>query len=224
MSDKQPKSLWPDWGTTEDGRQYAPAAQRNKDFVLAELKNHMPKHGTVLEIASGTGEQAVYFTPQLPNISWLPSDYEDNKLVSITAWLKHQPCARVLPPIKIDTSANTWVCEEADFKTKIEPISAIVCINMIHIAPWAAGLGLLAGAGRILQSGGVLFFYGPFMKGGEHTAPSNLAFDQRLKERDASWGLRDIDDVEKVANSHGLILINTIEMPANNFVLVFEKQ
>ena len=224
MTDKQPKSLWPDWGTTEDGRQYAPAAERNKNFVLAELKKHLPKQGTVLEIASGTGEQAAFFTPELAPLSWLPSDYEEDKLVSIAAWAKEQPCDRLYPPIKIDTSEDVWACETAPVAETIGEITAIVCINMIHIAPWEAGLGLLAGAGRILPQQGVLFFYGPFMKGGKHTAPSNEAFNQRLKDRDPSWGLRDIDEVARVAKTHGLSLKQTVDMPANNFVLVFEKQ
>jgi hypothetical protein len=224
MTTKQPKSLWPDWGTTEDGRQYAPAAERNKDFLLAELKKYLPKQGTVLEIASGTGEQAVYFTPQLRGLKWLPSDYEDDKLISIAAWQKHVPCDRVLPPLKIDTSETVWPCEDQSIAEQTGQITSIVCINMIHIAPWAAGLGLLAGAGRILPSDGTLFFYGPYMSGGKHTAPSNQAFDKKLKDRDPSWGLRDIDDVVAVATTHGLHLNETIAMPANNFVLVFEKQ
>ena len=218
------KSLWPDWGTKEDGRQFAPAAERNKDFVLEALKENLPKSGTVLEIASGTGEQAVYFTSKLAPLKWQPSDYEDDKLISIAAWQKFQPTKGVLPPLKIDTSDDVWACEAPEVMEAIKPINAIVCINMIHIAPWEAGLGLIKGAGRILNKGGVFFLYGPYMRGGKHTAPSNEAFDDRLKGRDASWGLRDIDDVTATAKTHGLKLKKVMDMPANNFSIIYEKQ
>lgn len=221
---KTKQSLWPDWGTTEDGRQFAPAAERNKNFVLKELKTYLPSSGTILEIASGTGEQAIYFTERLNNIYWQPSDYEEDKLISIAAWQEHSPCERVHPPIKIDTGEPSWVCEDNKLAQRLDPISAIVCINMIHIAPWEAGLGLLAGAGRILNPNGILFFYGPYKRSGKHTSPSNEAFDQRLKERDPTWGLRDIDEVEVEAKPHGLLLKEVVDMPANNFVLIFEKQ
>jgi Protein of unknown function (DUF938) len=221
MAKQSPKqSLWPDWQQSDDGRQRAPAAERNKDFILEVLKTHLPKAGTVLEIASGTGEQAIYFTRQLSPLCWLPSDYDQDRLKSIAAWRAHSPTENLLAPVQIDTSTNPWSIEG---NPPTPAITAIVCINMIHIAPFSACEGLLAGAGRILPSGGVLYFYGPFMRGGKHTAPSNAEFDARLKERDASWGLRDIDVVADLASGHALSLGETIAMPANNFSLIFEK-
>lgn len=203
-----------------DERQFAPATQRNREPILEILQRILPSTGTILEIASGTGEHAVFFAPRLSGRKWLPTDINYLSLASISAWLKYEPSDNIYPPILLDVSANIWPVEVE--QQYLREITAIVSINMIHIAPWSACLGLMAGAGRILPENGILYLYGPFKQKGQHTAPSNAAFDEMLKSQNAAWGVRDLDDVIAVAEKHNLQLRETILMPANNLSVVFQ--
>ena len=171
----------------------------------------------VLEIASGAGEHAVFFARAMPGVSWQPSDPDAEARASIAAWIAEERLANVAPPLAIDARADVWGVEH-------QRLDALVAINMIHISPWQTTLGLMAGAARLLRDGGVLVTYGPYMRDGRHTAPSNEAFDASLKARDSRWGVRDLADVERAAHARGLALHETVEMPANNLSLVFEKR
>jgi SAM-dependent methyltransferase len=202
-------------GISADRRMFSPSAARNAGPILAVLKQVLPAHGSVLEIGCGSGEHVVHFAAALPKLTWLPSDPDSNARASTSSWIKFTGLSNVLPPVDVDVCAETWELEQ------ITPFDAIVSLNMIHIAPWAASLGLFASAGRLLRAGGLLVLYGPFMRNGAHTAPSNAAFDASLKSRNPSWGVRDIADLEGVAKSCDLGLRKTIEMPANNMALVF---
>jgi hypothetical protein len=204
-----------------DDRQFAPATQRNREPILEVLQRTLPSTGTILEIASGTGEHAVFFAPQLPGRKWLPTDINYLSLVSISAWLKHSPSDNIYPPILLDVCANIWSIEQE--KQYLDEITAIVSINMIHIAPWAACLGLMAGAGRILPENGILYLYGPFKQNGQHTAPSNAAFDEWLKSQNPEWGVRDLEEVIAVAKMQNLHWCETVSMPANNLSVIFQK-
>jgi Protein of unknown function (DUF938) len=201
-----------------DLRQYAPATERNREAILEVLLEVLPPKGTVLEISSGTGEHAVFFAPRLQPRHWLPSDPNPLALASINAWRSHTKCENLYPPIALDARQSVWAFG------KVEPISAIANINMIHIAPWEACLGLMAGAGQILPPGGILYLYGPFTRGGKHTAPSNAAFDESLREQDPDWGVRDLDEVVAVAKSQQLNLVKTVAMPANNLSVIFQLE
>lgn len=204
-------------GVGEDRRMFSPSAARNSAPVLAVLERVLPVRGLVLEIGCGTGEHAVLFAEAMPTLTWQPSDPDPDSRASIASWIRHKALSNVLPPLDIDVCAEAWDQEQA------AQLDAIVSLNMVHIAPWAASLGLFAGAGRLLRSGGVLFLYGPFMRDGLHNAPSNAAFDASLKTQDPSWGLRDIADLERVGEAAGLELRETVEMPANNMSLIFHK-
>jgi hypothetical protein len=204
----------------DDGRQFSPSSQRNSPHILKVLKKHLPASGTVLEIAAGTGEHAVMFAPKFPKLTWLPSDPAGDKRKSIFAWMKVWPSENILPPIALDAAAARWPVED---QVITPPITAIICINMIHVSPWQAGLGLLAAAGRILPKGGILYLYGAYKVDGEDTAPSNKDFDETLRKTDPEWGLRELREVEKGANKHGLYLIDVIDMPANNLSVIIEK-
>jgi hypothetical protein len=207
---------------TEDARQFSPSSARNKDPILDVLRHHVPE-GTpgsvkVLEVASGTGEHAVHFTRGLEQVLWQPSDPDEMARASVAAWTQHEGIHRILPPVEIDARAEVWPVDDQ------VPFQVIISINMIHIAPWEACLGLLSGAGRLLTTGGgVLFLYGPFKRGGIHSAPSNAAFDESLQARDPRWGVRDLDEVAKMATTHGLASGDVISMPANNFCAIFTK-
>jgi Protein of unknown function (DUF938) len=205
-----------------DLRRYAPATNRNREPILAVLRQVLPPTGTMLEISSGSGEHCIFFAPQLAPRYWLPSDFSPDARASITAWQQCSvPCDRLYPPIELDASSNQWLVESASYDLK-EPITAIVNINMIHIAPRSACLGLFAGAQRILPVGGILYLYGPFMQGGVHTSDSNVAFDESLKLQNPEWGIRDLEDVTNIAESHNLILKKIFPMPANNFSVIFQ--
>jgi len=200
-----------------DARHFSPSAARNRGPILEVLARVLPKEGIVLEIGSGTGEHAVGFAKGLPGLDWLPSDPDAASRASIKAWIATEELANVRAPVALDVRQAVWGVEDA------APFDAIISLNMVHIAPWEAALGLLAGAGRVLRLDGVLFLYGPFMSGGTHTTPSNAAFDADLKRRDPRWGVRDIDDLVGRAASHGLDLREVVKMPANNLSLVFFK-
>ncbi|MDF0489440.1 DUF938 domain-containing protein [Sphingomonas sp. H39-1-10] len=198
-----------------DARLSSPAALRNRDPILAVLRSVLPTTGTVLEIASGSGEHIVHFARALPILTWQPSDPSEAARGSIAAWLAAEAPANVLPPLDVDASAHDWPVTAAD---------AVLAINMVHISPWAATLGLLAGAARLLPPGGPLFLYGPYRRGGEPTAPSNIAFDADLKARDPAWGIRDLDSVAAAADTLGLSLDHVVDMPANNLSVVFTRR
>jgi hypothetical protein len=214
--------------TPSDARRYAPATERNREPILAVLQRVLPPFGTMLEISSGTGEHAVYFAPRRAPRQWLPSDLDPGARGSIAAWRKAIPTVNLHGPLAIDAAAPLWPVESAclgDFPTTLDlqrhPITALVNINMIHISPWDACLGLLAGAGRILPQGGVLYLYGPYRQGGQHTASSNAAFDASLQAQNPQWGVRDLEAVVAVAEAKGLVLVETVAMPANNLSVVF---
>lgn len=203
----------------DSARRHAPATQRNREPILRVLLDVLPPEGTVLEIASGTGEHAVYFAPRLKPRMWLPSDADAQARASIAAWGAHCPADNLRPPLALDARDPVWPVELGE---AVEPpISAIISINMIHIAPWSACLGLMAGAARLLPPGGVLYLYGPFQQGGRHTAPSNAAFDESLRTQNPHWGVRDLDEVTAAARREGLALLGTHDMPANNLSVVF---
>lgn len=195
-------------------RRMAPATDRNREPILAVLRDVLPTSGTVLEIASGTGQHAVHFAAALPGVTWQPSDPDATHRESIAAWIAHAQVPNVLPPLDIDVCQEPW---------GVDHPAAIVCINMIHIAPWAAAEALFAGAGRRLAAGGVLYLYGPYRRHGAHTAPSNEAFDHQLRTADAEWGVRDMEAVIALGAAQGLTCGEPIPMPANNFSLVFRK-
>jgi hypothetical protein len=197
-----------------DQRQYAPATERNKAHILEVLRRVLPAQGLVLEIASGSGQHSVFLAPHFPGLTWQPSDPNPTARASITAWTAETGAANIQPPLALDASAPEWPIERAD---------AVLCINMIHIAPWAATLGLFAGAARLLGAGGVLYLYGPFQRDGRHTAPSNAAFDEDLKARNPAWGVRDLAEVAEVAARAGFGVPQVTEMPANNLSVVFRK-
>lgn len=205
---------------SDDNRLNAPATQRNREPILEVLKRVLPGSGTILEVASGTGEHAVFFAPALPQHNWLPSDPDPQYRASIAAWRKYVAADNLYEPIELDARSPVWSVE-ADLQST--PIAAIVCINMIHIAPWSACLGLMAGAGRILPSGGILFLYGPFKQNYQHTAPSNAAFDESLRYQNPEWGVRDFEEVLAAAKAHHLNWIETVQMPANNLSVVFQR-
>jgi Protein of unknown function (DUF938) len=203
-------------------RLFAPATQRNRQPILEILRQVLPPSGNILEISSGSGEHAVFFAPHLAPRRWLPSDPSPEARESISAWRDSDPCAYLQSPIALDASAPSWSIEEDSATTAA--IQAIVNINMIHIAPWSACCGLMAGAGRILLIGGILYLYGPFKQNGQHTAPSNADFDNSLRLRDPNWGVRDLEEVVAIAAQHGLQLLQTHPMPANNLSVVFQAQ
>lgn len=210
-------------------RQYAPATQRNREPILEILLQTLPATGSVLEISSGTGEHAIFFAPRLSPRPWIPSDPNPIARASIAAWQQHCAVENLYPPIALNVCDPLWAVEQPELPEvlqnldfKQDPITAIVNINMIHIAPWAACLGLMAGASRILPPGGILYLYGPFKQAGQHTAPSNEQFDQSLQAQNPEWGVRDLETVVAVAQDHHLSLLKTYAMPANNLSVVFQ--
>jgi SAM-dependent methyltransferase len=192
----------------------APAVARNRGPILAILRQMLPHQGTVLEIASGSGEHAIHFAADLPALMWQPSDVDPLALKSIAAYRAGAALPNILAPLEVNVQAPTWPITRAD---------AVVCINMIHISPWSASEGLFRGAGRVLPPGGVLYLYGPFQEHGRHTAPSNEVFDASLRARNPEWGVRDLDEVSELALRNGLQMIERIAMPANNLSVVFDR-
>jgi hypothetical protein len=206
--------------TPADQRKFAPATQRNREPILELLLQILPQHGTILEIASGTGEHATFFSYHLAPRQWLPSDPNPELRASISAWTEFFPCEAMQPPLDLDASSPIWPVEKEIIPQP--PISAIVNINMIHISPWSSCLGLMAGAGRILPPGGILYLYGPYKQNGEHTAPSNADFDESLQAQNPDWGVRNLEDVIAAAAVKNLTLQETHVMPANNLSLIFK--
>jgi hypothetical protein len=207
--------------TPQDTRQYAPATQRNREVILEVLSQVLPANGTILEVASGTGEHAIFFAPSLMPRRWLPSDPNPQLRASITAWAEHFPCDYLESPLELDVNMPVWPVEQ---NALIDlPIAAIVNINMIHISPWSACLGLMAGAGRILPSDGILYLYGPFKQDGQHTSPSNATFDESLRMQNPDWGVRELAEVVAAAQAQNLEFQKIYQMPANNLSVVFKR-
>ena len=195
-------------------RRSAPAALRNREPIAQVLTEWLPASGVVVEIASGTGEHAVYFAELFPTLEWQPSDIHPDALRSIAAWREESGLANLRPPVTIDASSPSWPIDRAD---------ALLSINMAHISPWVSALGLLDGAARLLTTGAPLILYGPWLKGDLATAQSNLDFDADLKRRDPQWGLRRVEDFAAAAKERGLELVETRTMPANNLTLLLRR-
>jgi SAM-dependent methyltransferase len=192
----------------------APATARNREPILAVLRDCLPPSALVLEIASGTGEHAVWFSSAFPELTWQPTDLDPGALSSIAAWRDRMGPPNLLPPLPLDAAADTWPVSQAN---------AVVAINLVHIAPWSATQGLIAGAARVLTSDGLLYLYGPFREGGMHTGAGNAAFDAELRAREPSWGIRDLDEITALASQHGFNSPERIAMPANNLSVVFRR-
>lgn len=197
-----------------DQLRHAPATQRNREPILDVLRTVLPPSGLVLEVASGTGEHAVYFARHLPALQWQPSDPSPEAMASIAAWRDVEGPDNLLPPLRLDAAAAEWPIIRAD---------AVVCINMIHISPWEATEGLMRGAARLLDGGAPLVLYGPFRREGRDIELSNAAFDDDLRRRDPRWGLRLLEDVNALAGHHGLVCERFDPMPANNLVVIYRR-
>jgi SAM-dependent methyltransferase len=206
-----------------DGRLDAPAFHRNHQAIWPVLQQFLAgKSGDVVEAGSGTGQHVVEFARQSPEIVWWPSDLNEQHLRSIAAWRAHAGLANIRPPLRIDLSDPAW-CPEMHDGSGPDQLLAVFCANVIHIAPWRVAEGLFAGAGHYLRTDGRLFLYGPFKRGGKHTALSNAVFDSSLRDNNPDWGVRDVEALEELAASAGLKLIEIAEMPANNLILVFAR-
>ena len=197
------------------GAQTSPATARNRQPILEVLEPRLTGGARVLEVASGAGEHAVFLAQALPGVIWQPTDRDWEAIASIAAWRTTAAPPNLAAPVRLDAAdQNTW---------PKGPFDAVVCINMVHISPWVATRGLMAGAARVLKPGGRLFLYGPYLEAEIETAASNLAFDESLKARDPAWGLRHLADVRAEAAAHGLRFAERVPMPANNLILVFER-
>lgn len=200
---------------TDDRRRYAPSAARNRDVILETLSQHLPERGHVLEIASGSGEHIVHFAAAHPRLRFQPTDPDPDSRASIDAWSRHLGLTNVGPAIALDTTRSFSLANDVD---------VVVCINMIHIAPWSAAVGLVRGAATLLPSGGLLFLYGPFRRHDAHTAPSNEAFDANLRAQNSEWGVRDLEVVAKLAKECDFLTPTIENMPANNFSVMFRRR
>ena len=202
---------------SKDARQFAPAAARNREPIWAVLQRHLPARGLVLEVASGSGEHAVHFAQAAgPDVIFQPSDPDPQARASIDAWVGASGLPNICPALALDATSPAWPIASAD---------AVLCFNMIHIAPWAAAVGLVGGAARVLAPGGLLFLYGPFRRGGRHTAPSNEAFDRDfLRARNPDWGVRDLEAVAELAAAAGFGPPRVEAMPANNLSVLFRRR
>jgi SAM-dependent methyltransferase len=199
---------------TNDARRHAPSAARNRDVILNTLSQHLPEQGYVLEIASGSGEHIMHFADAHPRLTFQPSDPDPDSQASIDAWSRYLGLTNVLPAILVDTTKSISIPNAVD---------VVICINMIHIAPWSATVGLMRNAATLLPKGGLLYLYGPYRRGGAHTAPSNEAFDADLKARNPEWGVRDLEVVAAVASDHGFSAPVVEDMPANNLSVILRR-
>ena len=197
-----------------DARRIAPHVARNAAPIVEVLRDVLPGEGVVLEVASGSGEHALHFARAFPHLLWQPTDADPVALRSIDAWRGGEGLPNLLAPVPLDAAASDWPLERAD---------AVLCINMVHISPWSATLGVLDGAARLLPPGGPLYLYGAYRREGVPTAPSNEAFDRSLKDRNPEWGLRNLEDVTAEAERRSLRLAGVVEMPANNLSVVFRR-
>ncbi|HEY5922286.1 MAG TPA: DUF938 domain-containing protein [Kofleriaceae bacterium] len=193
-------------------KQHAPATARNREPIREVLAQVLPAQGMVLELAAGSGEHSIYFAHAFPDLAWQPSDIDDTALASIEAWRAEAALPNLRAPLRIDVTASPWPLDRAD---------AITCINMVHISPWQAALGLFDGAARLAAP--LVYLYGPYRFDGKFTAPSNEAFDRSLRSRDPSWGVRDVRDLEATARERGYAIDGVIAMPANNHSLIFRR-
>ena len=200
---------------TSDGKWSIPAAERNKGPILDVLARVLPERGVVLEVASGTGQHVIHFAKALSGLIWQPSDPDAELRASIGRRVQEERLVNVHPPIDLDVARLPWSLRAAD---------AVLCINMIHVAPWSATLALLEGAKALLPKGHVLYLYGPYRRFGRHTSASNEQFDSDLRAQNPEWGLRDLEAVSGAAASSGFVLAEIVEMPANNFSLVFGRE
>jgi hypothetical protein len=197
-----------------DKRLFSPAASRNRDPILDVLRAVLPERGLVLEIASGSGEHVAHFAAGLPELTFAPSDPSPQARDSIAAWIANTGVANVLPPLSLDAMNACWPIDSAN---------AVLCINMIHISPWAATEGLFRHARRILPAGALLYLYGPYKKDGAHTASSNAAFDAGLRAQNPEWGVRDLETVADLARTTGFTAPEVVQMPANNLSVIFRR-
>ena len=195
-------------------RVHAAAVERNRDVILDVLRRHLGSRRVILEVASGTGGHVVHFARAFPGCDFWPSDLDPAARASIDAWVAHAGLGNIRPAIALDATAESWPIATAD---------AVICINMIHIAPWAATVGLMRGAARVLAPGGLLYLYGPYRRAGAHTAPSNAAFDRSLRARDPAWGIRDLEAVVEQATASGFLSAKIEAMPTNNLSLIFVR-
>ena len=203
--------------TTAGARLHSPSAERNRDAIRDVFLRLMPHAGAIVEIASGSGQHGVHIAAAAPDIQWRPGDPDAASRASIAAWTAHLGLANVAAPHSADVTHEGW-------ENQFSAAAGVFSANMVHIAPFEAAKGLIAGTGRLLSPGGRLMLYGPFSRNGAHTAPSNEAFDASLKARDPRWGVRDLDsDIMPLATAAGLSLIEIIDMPSNNFSVIFEK-
>jgi hypothetical protein len=207
---------------TPDGRLDAPSFHRNHEPIWAAIGGFLAAQGgDLLEIGSGTGQHAAMLAPRAPGITWWPSDLHHSHLQSIEAWRAHSGVANVRPPQRIDLTDPDW--SWSGDAARNAPLTAMLCINVLHISPWRVSQNLFAGAGRLLRKHGRLFVYGPFRRDGAHTSPSNAAFDASLRAENAEWGVRDVSDLNGLARSAGLTDAEISPMPANNLVLAFTR-
>jgi hypothetical protein len=197
-----------------DERRSAAHVARNTGPIIEVLRGILPDEGMVLEVASGSGEHALHFARAFPHLLWQPTDADQVALRSVDAWRSGEGAPNLLAPVHLDAAADCWPVEKAD---------AILCINMVHISPWAATEGLMRGAGLLLANGAPLYLYGAYLREEVETAPSNIVFDQSLRARNPQWGIRKLEDVTAVAEREGLVLEKVVEMPANNLSAVFRK-
>jgi len=193
----------------------SPSVARNREPILLVLRRVLPEQGRVLEIASGTGEHAVFWAAALPNLTFQPTDQDPLALGSIAAHRAAAGLPNLAAPLRLDAASPVWPVRSAD---------AVIAINMVHISPWRATQGLMAGAERVLPAGGLLYLYGAYKENGVHTAPSNAVFDESLRARNPEWGVRDVEEVTALARAHGLDLVERIAMPANNLSLILRRR
>ncbi|NHK28549.1 DUF938 domain-containing protein [Parvularcula flava] len=218
QKDKDGREIALEARAAEEDRLFSPSAARNREAIREVFLQHMPPEGLIVEIGSGTGEHAVEILKAAPDLIWQPSDPDETSRRSVNGWARHEALANLRPALNLDVTQAGW------WREIERPIAGIVSINMIHIAPFAAAEGLIAGAGAKLASGDKLFLYGPFRRNG-HTAPSNEDFDQSLKSRHPSWGVRDLDlEIIPLADRHNLSLETMVEMPANNLSVMFTRR
>lgn len=195
-------------------KRHAPATMRNRDVIGDVLARELPEVGVVLEVASGSGEHAVYFAERFPNLVWRPSDPDPEALASINAYRTEYASENVREPVMVDAAADDW---------PVQSVDAVLCINMVHISPWSATEGLFANAAKLLDTGAPLILYGPYFEAGVEPAPSNLAFDQSLKSRDPLWGIRNLAEIDAVAAHTGFTRSARYAMPANNLMLIYRR-
>jgi SAM-dependent methyltransferase len=193
-------------------KRFAPATERNREPIREVLARELPAAGTVLELACGSGEHSIYMAAAFPHLTWQPTDVDPEAVASSAAWRTEAALPNLREPLPLDVCEDHWPVSEA---------AAITCINMVHIAPWSATLGMFRGAARLLGPGALLYLYGPYRFGGAFTAPSNEAFDQSLRSRDPAWGIRDVTELQAAASEFALR--GVISMPANNHSLVFRR-